>query len=108
MILSMGRDCGDAVPVEKSKEPAGRPSLFRASRRYEMDREDFGRFSSAARVQIGRLEARALLGADALQHAEKIGTAIWADACVGEMNDGSVFTSWVGYEWVRADCTYGP
>jgi hypothetical protein len=45
------------APVGKPKEPARRPSLLRAGRRYEMDREGPGRLPSAARVQVGRLEA---------------------------------------------------
>ena|SRR5580700_8590450 len=67
-----------------------------------------GGFLLPAGEQIGGLQQERLLGVDALQHAQKIGAAIWAGACVGEMSDGSIFASWVGYEWVRADCAYGP
>ena len=59
-------------------------------------------------VLIGWLDARLLLGVDALQDAEKIGSAIRACPGIGEMNDGSIFASRVGYERVGADCAYGP
>ena len=45
---------------------------------------------------------------DALEDTKKIGAAVWPCARVGEMNDGSVFAGWVGYERIRADRAYGP
>ncbi len=116
MILSKGRGCGDVGLVGKSKEPAGRPSLLRASRpSIKIGRQAvrngrlglWGSFLLVMSVLIGRFDARILLGADSLEDAKEIGAAVWSCAGVGEMNDGSLATG-VGYEWIGASSAYSP
>jgi hypothetical protein len=45
---------------------------------------------------------------DALQDAEKIGSAIRACPGISEMNDGSIPASRIGYEWIGTDGAYSP
>ena len=101
MILSKGRRCGDVGQVEsqKSRRDAGVT---------ESPAECWGSFLLQVHALIGRFDERLLLGVDALQDAEKIGAAVWPCASICEVNDGSIFSSSVGYERVGADCAYGP
>src|SRR5580693_8399729 len=102
MTLSRGRDCDEVCSNPKVKRAGGTPAL-RNGLRGRLDD-----FLLPRGCWSGGLKRRILLGVDALEDTKKIGAAVWPCARVGEVNDGSVFAGWVGYEWVRTYCAYGP